>query len=70
MTNSLPFGGLYLLMAAMLLLGTLMSRRGPAARTVTMTLAWISIFAGGFLLLTFRDNLGWVAQRLRAEATG
>jgi aspartyl protease family protein len=35
-----------------------------------MALAWIAIFAGGFVLFTFRDNLGWVAQRLRSEATG
>jgi len=35
-----------------------------------MALAWIAIFAGGFVLFTFRDNLGWVAQRLKAEAVG
>ena len=35
-----------------------------------MALAWVAIFAGGFILFTFRDNLGWVAQRLKAEAVG
>ena len=35
-----------------------------------MALAWIAIFAAGFVLFTFRDNLGWVAQRLKAEAVG
>ncbi len=35
-----------------------------------MALAWVAIFAGGFVLFTFRDDLGYVAQRLRAEATG
>ena len=35
-----------------------------------MALAWIAIFAAGFVLFTFRDNLGWVAQRLRSEAVG
>ena len=35
-----------------------------------MTLAWVAIFAAGFILFTFRDNLGWVAQRLKAEAVG
>jgi aspartyl protease family protein len=36
----------------------------------TMLLAWIAIFAAGFVLFTFRDNFGWVAQRLKAEAVG
>ena len=37
---------------------------------LTMALAWVAIFAAGFILFTFRDNLGWVAQRLKAEAIG
>lgn len=63
-------GGVYLLMAFMLVLGALMGRREPLARTLTTALAWIAIFAGGFVVFTFRDDLGYVAQRLRAEATG
>ena len=63
-------GGVYLLMALMLVLGTLMTRREPAAKLLTMALAWVAIFAAGFVLFTFRDNLGWVAQRLKAEAVG
>jgi len=70
MTNDMMLGGLYLLMAAMLVLGALMTRREPAAKLITMALAWIAIFGAGFVLFTFRDNLGWVAQRLRAEAVG
>ena len=70
MTNSLMLGGVYLLMAIMLVLGTLMSRREPLARMLTASLAWIAIFAGGFVVFTFRDDLGYVAQRLKAEATG
>ena len=70
MTNDVMLGGLYLLMAIMLVLGGLMTRREPAAKLVTMALAWIAIFGAGFVLFTFRDDLGWVAQRLRAEATG
>jgi aspartyl protease family protein len=54
----------------MLVLGSLMARREPAAKMLTMALAWIAIFAAGFVLFTFRDNFGWVAQRLRAEAVG
>src|SRR4051794_32296083 len=63
-------GGVYILMALMLVAGALMSRREPLAKLLTMALAWIAIFAGGFVLFTFRDNFGWVAQRLRAEAIG
>ena len=63
-------GGLYILMAIMLVAGGLMARRERFARLATIALAWIAIFAGGFVLFTFRDDLGWVAQRLRAEATG
>ncbi|MGN6059533.1 MAG: retropepsin-like aspartic protease family protein [Sphingomicrobium sp.] len=70
MANDTMLGGLYLLMAAMLVLGTLMARREPAARMLTMALAWIAIFGAGFVLFTFRDNFGWVAQRLKAEAIG
>jgi|SRR5688572_12716967 len=70
MTNDLMLGGVYLLMAMMLVLGALMSRREPAAKLFTLALAWIAIFGAGFILFTFRDNLGWVAQRLKAEAIG
>lgn len=70
MTNDLMLGGLYLLMAMMLVLGALMSRREPLAKLLTMLLAWVAIFGAGFILFTFRDNLGWVGQRLKAEAFG
>ena len=70
MTNDLMLGGVYILMAIMLVLGSLMARREPAAKLFTMALAWVAIFAGGFVLFTFRDNLGWVMQRLKAEAVG
>ena len=70
MTNDVMLGGVYILMAVMLVLGALMSRREPAAKLLTMALAWVAIFGAGFILFTFRDNFGWVAQRLRAEAMG
>jgi aspartyl protease family protein len=70
MTNDLMLGGVYILMALMLVLGALIVRREPAAKLFTMALAWVAIFAAGFVLFTFRDNLGWVAQRLKAEAIG
>jgi aspartyl protease family protein len=70
MTNDLMLGGVYILMAVMLVLGSLMARREPVAKMLTMAFAWIAIFAAGFVLFTFRDNFGWVAQRLKAEAVG
>ncbi|HEY0629498.1 MAG TPA: TIGR02281 family clan AA aspartic protease [Sphingomicrobium sp.] len=70
MTNDWMLGSLYLLMAIMLVAGSLIARRGKFARTATMALAWIAIFGAGFILFTFRDDLGYVAQRLKAEATG
>lgn len=70
MTNDLMLGGVYIVMALMLVLGALISRREPTAKLITMALAWIAIFASGFVLFTFRDDFGWVAQRLKAEAVG
>ena len=70
MTNDWMLGSLYLLMAMMLVLGSLISRREPLAKLATMALAWVAIFGAGFVLFTFRDDLGYVAQRLKAEATG
>jgi aspartyl protease family protein len=70
MTNSLQLGGVYILMAVMLVFGSLMTRRGPGAGRLTAAVAWIAIFASGFVLFTFRDDFGWVVQRLRSEATG
>jgi aspartyl protease family protein len=70
MTNDLMLGSVYILMAGMLVLGALIARRERAAKLLTMALAWVAIFAGGFVVFTFRDDLGYVLQRLRAEATG
>jgi aspartyl protease family protein len=70
MTNDLMLGGVYILMAIMLVLGSLMSRREPAVKLLTAAVAWVAIFAAGFVLFTFRDDFGWVAQRLKAEAVG
>lgn len=70
MTNDWMLGSLYLLMAMMLVVGSLIARREPFAKMATMALAWIAIFGAGFILFTFRDDLGLVAQRLKSEATG
>jgi aspartyl protease family protein len=70
MSGNTMLGGVYLLMAIMLILGALMSRREPVAKIVKMALAWIVIFAAGFVLISFRDDFGYFAQRLKAEAVG
>ena len=68
--NDLMLGGVYIVLAMMLVLSGLMVRREPVARLLTYGLAWVAIFGAGFILFTFRDNLSWVWQRVRAEATG
>ena len=70
MTNDLMLGGVYIMMAMMLVLGALMARREPAAKLAKMALAWVVIFAAGFVLFTFRDDFGYLAERLKAEAIG
>lgn len=70
MTNSIQLGSVYMLMAVMLVLGALITRRERFASILTYALAWLAIFGGGFILFTFRDNLGWVWQRMQAEVTG
>lgn len=70
MSNDLMLGGVYILLAMGLVAGSLMARREPAAKMLKMALAWVVIFAAGFILFTFRDDFGWVAQRLKAEAVG
>ena len=70
MTNDWMLGSLYLLMAIMLVAGSLISRREKFSRLATIALAWVAIFGAGFVLFSFRDDLSYVAQRLKAEATG
>src|SRR4051812_43528976 len=70
MSSDHMLGGLYLLMAIMLVLGGLITRRERGAKLFVMALAWLAIFVAGFIMFTFRDNFGWVGQRLKAEALG
>lgn len=70
MTNDIQLGGLYLLMAIMLVVGMLISRRGRVAGVATMLVTWVAMFGAGFILFTFRDDLGYVLQRMKSEATG
>jgi len=63
-------GGLYIVIAMTLVIGTLISRREPIAKLFVIALAWLAIFGAGFVLFTFRDDLSYLGQRLQAEATG
>lgn len=69
-TNDYMLGGVYIVLAMMLVLSGLMVRRERFGKLALYALAWIAIFGAGFVLFTFRDSLGWVWQRVRAEATG
>jgi aspartyl protease family protein len=69
-TNDTMLGGLYIVIALTLVIGTLISRREPIARLLVIALAWLAIFGAGFVLFTFRDDLSYLGQRLQAEATG
>ena len=70
MSNDVMLGSLYLLMAMMLVLGGLINRREPIAKMFVMALTWVAIFGAGFVIFTFRDDLSFVAHRLKTEATG
>ena len=70
MSNGLQFGSIYILFSFMLVAGVLMSRTGSFGRRLVAAAGWIVVFAAGFVLFTFRDDLSLVTQRLRAEATG
>ncbi len=63
-------GTVYILMACMIVVGALLSRRERFARSMVLLIGWIGFFASGFVVFTFRDDLGYLGQRLRAEATG
>jgi len=70
MTNDVMLGSVYIVMAIMLVLGSLMARRERVAKLAVMAVAWVVIFAAGFVLFTFRDDFGYLAQRIKAEAIG
>jgi aspartyl protease family protein len=70
MSNELMLGGVYILMAMMLVIGSLMARRERIAKLAVMAGAWVVIFAAGFVIFTFRDDFGYLAERLKAEAIG
>ena len=70
MTNDTTLGTVYILMAVMIVAGALIGGRGRIVRALFASLALASLFAAGFIVFAFRDDLGYLGQRLRAEATG
>ena len=70
MTNDTMLGTVYILMAIMIVIGAMLSRRGPAARVAMQTVTLVTVFAAGFVIFAFRDDLGYLGQRLKTEVTG
>lgn len=60
----------YTIIAAVFVASSLIGMRLPIAKALKMMLAWVAIFAVGFILFAFRSEFSSVGQRLRAEATG
>jgi aspartyl protease family protein len=56
------------LVCLMLVGSALVSRRLPVGQTLKMALAWVGIFAFGFLIFSFRSEFQGVWNRVKAEA--
>ena len=70
MTSDSPLYALYLLMLLLLVVGWLSARRLPIGKMAKMAIVWVAIFGVGFILFSFRDDMGGVLQRLQSDATG
>jgi aspartyl protease family protein len=66
----MAMGTVYILIVFVLLVAILIRANEPAMKLVKMALAWLAIFAAGFVLFTFRDDFGYVFSRLQSEITG
>jgi aspartyl protease family protein len=60
---------IYGLMWSALLISSLAARRLPLGQTLKMATAWIAIFAGMFVLFSFRHEAGIVWDRVKAEVS-
>jgi len=60
----------YTIVAAVFVASSLIGMRLPIGKALKMLLAWVAIFAVGFILFSFRSEFSSLGQRLRAEATG
>lgn len=57
-------------MMAVLLIGSLAARRLPMKDVFKMILAWVAIFAGLFMLFSFRGEFGVIWDRMKSEFAG
>ena len=60
----------YAVIALVFVASSLIGMRMSAGQAMKMVLAWVAIFAVGFILFAFRGEFSSIGQRLRAEATG
>lgn len=70
MTGVDPAHAIFLVVMLVFVASSLIGMRLPIGKVAKMGLAWVAIFAAGFILFAFRDVLSSLGQRLRAEATG
>ena len=61
---------IYGIIVVMLLVGSLAARRLPMKQYMKMTLAWVAIFAGVFVVLSFRPEFEMAWNRVTGELTG
>jgi aspartyl protease family protein len=63
---SIVFAGIVL----MFVVSELRSHNAPAKRLVTLVAAWVGIFAAVYVIFLFRDDIGDVWVRAKADITG
>jgi aspartyl protease family protein len=61
---------LYLVLAIVLVLSSLVGSQITAGKAVRYGLIWVAIFAGIFTLVVFRGEFGALGTRLKSELTG
>ena len=61
---------IYGLIVVMLLVGSLAARRLPMKHYLKMILAWVAIFAGVFVVMSFRPEFEMAWNRVTGELTG
>ena len=60
----------YYILAIILVASSLVGMRLPIAKVAKMSLAWVAIFAGVFILFSFRSEFTSLGHRLYASAVG
>jgi aspartyl protease family protein len=60
----------YYVVLLVAVVASLVAMRLPIGKTVKMALAWVAIFGIGFVVMSYRSELGGIGKRLRSEAMG